>query len=66
MSEMDGITLIRKLRAILSYRFIQIVMLTTESQEEKKNEGKAAGARRWIDKLFRTEQLLVVVKKALG
>ncbi|MGD9505073.1 MAG: response regulator [Syntrophobacteraceae bacterium] len=66
MPNMDGIELIRNLRASSTYKFIPIVMLTTESQAEKKQEGKSAGATGWIVKPFRPEQLLAVVKKVLG
>jgi len=66
MPNMDGIELIRQLRGQSSCRFIPIVMLTTESQVEKKQEGKAAGATGWIIKPFKPEQLLAVVKKVLG
>lgn len=66
MPNMDGIGLIRALRANPAYKFIPIVMLTTESQVEKKQEGKAAGATGWIVKPFQPEQLLAVVKKVLG
>jgi two-component system, chemotaxis family, chemotaxis protein CheY len=66
MPNMDGIQLIRNLRAIPSYKFIPIVMLTTESQAEKKQEGKTAGATGWIVKPFKPEQLLAVIKKVLG
>ncbi len=66
MPNMDGIQLIRSLRATTSCKFIPIVMLTTESQVEKKQEGKAAGATGWIVKPFKPEQLLAVVKKVLG
>jgi two-component system chemotaxis response regulator CheY len=63
MPEMDGIELIKKLRAMPAYRFAPIVMLTTESQETKKQEGKQAGASGWIVKPFSPEQLLGVVRK---
>lgn len=66
MPKMDGIELIRRLRSWAAYKFIPIVMLTTESQAEKKQEGKAAGATGWIVKPFKPEQLLAVVKKVLG
>jgi two-component system chemotaxis response regulator CheY len=66
MPNMDGIELIRNLRADPAYRFIPIVMLTTESQDAKKQEGRRAGATGWIVKPFRPEQLLAVVKKVLG
>ncbi len=66
MPNLDGIGLIRETRAMPAYKFIPIIMLTTESQETKKLEGKAAGATGWIVKPFKPEQLLAVVKKVLG
>lgn len=66
MPRLDGIGLIKALRANPTYRFVPIVMLTTESQAERKLEGKAAGATGWIVKPFRPDQLLAVVKKVLG
>ncbi len=63
MPNMDGIQLTRRLRATPRYEFTPIVLLTTESQKEKKMEGKAAGATGWIVKPFQVEQLLTVVKK---
>ncbi len=66
MPNLDGIGLIRELRANPNYKFTPIVMLTTESQDSKKQEGKAAGATGWIVKPFKPEQLLAVVKKVLG
>jgi two-component system chemotaxis response regulator CheY len=63
MPNMDGIQFTRQLRASAPYRFTPIVMLTTESQQEKKMEGKAAGASGWIIKPFLMPQLLAVVKK---
>jgi len=41
------------------------LMLTTESQSEKKQQGKAAGATGWIVKPFKPEQLLAVLKKVV-
>lgn len=66
MPNMDGIELIRNLRANSAYKFIPIIMLTTESQGTKKQEGKSAGATGWIVKPFKPDQLLSVVKKVLG
>ena len=63
MPNMDGIQLTRQLRTQATYRFTPIVMLTTESQTDKKMEGKAAGATGWVIKPFQMEQLLAVVKK---
>lgn len=65
MPVMDGITLIRELRQLSAYRFIPILMLTTESGIDKKSEGKNAGATGWIVKPFNPDQLLAVVKKVI-
>jgi two-component system chemotaxis response regulator CheY len=66
MPELDGISLVRKVREIPAYRFIPIIMLTTEWETEKKQAGKAAGATGWIVKPFKPDQLLAVVKKVMG
>lgn len=66
MPNLDGIGLIKGARALPACKFIPIVMLTTESQDSKKAEGKAAGATGWIVKPFKPDQLLAVVKKVLG
>jgi len=66
MPKLDGIGLIKGVRAGSLNKFIPIVMLTTESQDAKKAEGKTAGATGWIVKPFKPEQLLAVVKKVLG
>ncbi|WJW76422.1 response regulator [Thiohalobacter sp. IOR34] len=66
MPVMDGITLIRELRSLPSYKYTPILMLTTESGGDKKQEGKAAGATGWIVKPFNPEQLLSTVKRVLG
>jgi two-component system chemotaxis response regulator CheY len=66
MPVMDGLALIRELRKLPAYRGIPIVFLTTESDEERKKEAKAAGATGWITKPFKQEQLLAVVKKVIG
>jgi two-component system chemotaxis response regulator CheY len=66
MPRLDGIGLIRKVRSLSSYTHMPIIMLTTDSQDEKKMEGRAAGASGWIVKPFMPEQLLAVVEKVLG
>jgi two-component system chemotaxis response regulator CheY len=65
MPRMDGLELTRRLRAMPEYRFVPIVLLTTESHPEKKREGKEAGATAWIVKPFNPDQLLAVVKKVV-
>jgi len=66
MPNMDGLELIQKIRDDGKHRFTPIVMLTTESSEEKKRAGREAGASGWIVKPFKPEQLLKVVKMVLG
>lgn len=66
MPNLDGIGLIRSVRANPACKGLPIVMLTTESQETRKLEGKAAGATGWIVKPFATPQLLAVVRRVLG
>jgi two-component system chemotaxis response regulator CheY len=66
MPNLDGIGLIRCVRGNSAYKGIPILMLTTESQDSKKQEGRAAGATGWIVKPFATQQLLAVVRKVLG
>lgn len=65
MPVMDGITFIRNLRAVPSYKFTPMLMLTTESAADKKSEGKAAGATGWIVKPFNPDQLLNTINKVL-
>ncbi len=66
MPVMDGITLIKELRTLADYKFTPILMLTTESTSDKKQEGKSAGATGWIVKPFNPDQLLATVKKVVG
>ncbi|MBP2228194.1 two-component system chemotaxis response regulator CheY [Azospirillum agricola] len=66
MPVMDGLTLIRKLRAIPAHRTLPILMLTTEADEKKKAEGRAAGATGWIVKPFNPDKLVSVVQKVCG
>jgi two-component system chemotaxis response regulator CheY len=62
MPRMDGISLIQAIRQRPGNRFLPIIMLTTESLPEKKQAGKDAGASGWINKPFRPNQLLAVVR----
>lgn len=66
MPNLDGIGLIKGVRGGSLNRMIPIVMLTTESQDARKAEGKAAGATGWIIKPFKPEQLIAVIKKVIG
>jgi len=65
MPEMDGITLIKELRKLTTFKFTPILMLTTESAMDKKKEGKEAGATGWIVKPFNPEVLLKTIAKVL-
>jgi len=66
MPNMDGITLVKEIKKLASYKFTPICMLTTEAGESKMQEGKAAGAKAWIIKPFQPPKLLDVVSKLLG
>ena len=66
MPVMDGITFIRNLRAEANYKFTPMLMLTTESGDDKKTQGKSAGATGWIVKPFNPDQLLATINKVLG
>ena len=63
MPNMNGFELIRALRSDSNYKFTPILMLTTEGDSSKKEEGKAAGATGWIVKPFNPEKLVEVVKR---
>jgi two-component system chemotaxis response regulator CheY len=63
MPEMDGITLVKELKRHPNYKFTPIIMLTTEGQEEKKQEGQAAGVKAWVVKPFKPDQMLGAVAK---
>lgn len=66
MPNMDGITLIKKVREIPKFKFTPILFLTTESQQSKKMEGKAAGASGWIVKPFEPDALISVLQRFTG
>ncbi|MDZ4253566.1 MAG: response regulator [Sulfuritalea sp.] len=66
MPRMDGLALIRSLRALPRYATTPILILTTESSDEMKAQGKAAGATGWLVKPFDPEKLVEVVKKVIG
>jgi two-component system chemotaxis response regulator CheY len=66
MPNLDGIGLVRAIREKAEFKFLPIIMLTTESESSKMEEGKAAGATGWIVKPFDSDKLLAVVKKLAG
>ncbi len=65
MPKMDGITLVKELRALPAFKFTPILLLTTESAPEKKQEGKQAGATGWLVKPFDPDQLVNTLKKVV-
>ena len=65
MPNMDGLSLIKELRALADFKFTPMLMLTTESAGDKKQEGKSAGATGWIVKPFNPDQLLATINKVL-
>lgn len=65
MPNMDGISFIKEVKKSANYKFTPIIMLTTESQERKKQEGHAAGAKAWVVKPFQPDQMLRAVSKLI-
>lgn len=63
MPKMDGITFVKEAKKLPNYKFTPVIMLTTESQEAKKAEGQAAGAKAWVVKPFQPAQMLAAVSK---
>lgn len=65
MPNMDGITLTGELRTLDDYKFIPILILTTETGTAKKEQGKVAGATGWIEKPFDPDHLIATVNRVL-
>lgn len=65
MPNMNGITLVKELRTLPNYKSVPILLLTTESSQDYKMEGKKAGATGWLVKPFSPDQLLATIKKVL-
>ncbi len=65
MPKMDGITFVKEAKKLPAYKFTPIIMLTTESEERKKLEGQAAGAKAWVVKPFQPAQMLAAVSKLI-
>ena len=65
MPVMDGITFVTEVKKLPAYKFTPIIMLTTESQEGKKLQGQAAGAKAWVVKPFQPAQMLAAVSKLI-
>lgn len=65
MPNMDGIALLKHVKATANYKFTPVIMLTTEAGESKKKEGQAAGAKAWVVKPFQPAQMLDAVSKLI-
>ncbi len=65
MPVMDGITFVKEVKKRAEYRFLPVIMLTTESRESRKEEGQRAGAKAWVVKPFRPDQILNAVSKLI-
>lgn len=65
MPNMDGISFVKALKQLPAYRFTPVIMLTTESGDDKKREGQAAGAKAWVVKPFQPPQMLTAVSKLI-
>jgi len=65
MPVMDGIEFLRKLKKTSRHRYVPVIMLTTESAEQRRLEGQLAGARAWLVKPFRAEQIVHAVSKLI-
>jgi two-component system, chemotaxis family, chemotaxis protein CheY len=65
MPVMDGITLLKEIKRHPNYKFTPVIMLTTEAGEDKKQEGRAAGAKAWITKPFQPQSLIDAVSKLI-
>ena len=63
MPNMDGISFVKAVKLLPAYKFTPIIMLTTESEVTKKNQGQAAGAKAWVVKPFQPAQLLLAVQR---
>jgi two-component system, chemotaxis family, chemotaxis protein CheY len=65
MPVMDGISFVKEVKQLPRHRYVPIIMLTTESRESRKVEGQLAGAKAWVVKPFRPEQMLRAVAKLI-
>jgi two-component system, chemotaxis family, chemotaxis protein CheY len=63
MPNMDGISFVKQMKSMAAYKFAPVIMLTTETGDDKKAEGRAAGVKAWVAKPFRPGQMLEAVSK---
>ena len=66
MPNMDGLTMVEKVRGELGNSTVNIIMLTTESDPRMKERGKAAGVKGWIVKPFKGDNVVGSIKKLIG
>lgn len=66
MPNMDGLSFLKEVKSRAEYKFTPVIMLTTESAEDKKSQGQAAGAKAWMVKPFQPQQMLAAVNKLVG
>ncbi len=66
MPNMDGLSFLKAVKSRAEYKFTPVIMLTTESAEDKKSQGQAAGAKAWMVKPFQPQQMLAAVSKLVG
>ncbi|HEX4917581.1 MAG TPA: response regulator [Limnobacter sp.] len=66
MPNMDGLSFVREVKKLANYKFVPIIMLTTESDERLKSEGQAAGLKAWMVKPFKPEQMIAAVNKLVA
>ncbi|MEJ2630432.1 MAG: response regulator [Acidihalobacter sp.] len=65
MPNMDGISFVKQMKSMAAYKFAPVIMLTTETGDDKKAAGRAAGVKAWVAKPFRPEQMLDAVSKLI-
>lgn len=65
MPNMDGISFVKEVKKLPDYKFTPVIMLTTEAGEDKKAAGQAAGAKAWVVKPFKPEQMISAVSKLI-
>lgn len=65
MPNMDGISFVKEVKNNARYKFTPVIMLTTESQDDMKKQGQAAGAKAWVVKPFKPDQMLTAVSKLI-
>lgn len=65
MPNLDGISLVKEIKKLPTYKFTPVIMLTTDSSDGKKQEGQAAGAKAWVVKPFQPAQMLTAVSRLI-